>query len=168
VLQILTAEGVARALAGTTGPLFRAVGRPDLATKLALGRLAILAVILYPLTTRWGLEGVAVGILASSLLFHGAALRLATRIAAVTSRDVLRVLAPPAAHTGIAAAVVWAVQPAAAEGGLPWLLAAATLGAATYVLATAVAGRLYGYDGVRLLLEGARTGGGRPRRLGRT
>ena len=58
-LQILAIVGLSRALVGTTGPLFDAVGRPDVVAKVSFARLVVLAVIIYPLTVNLGMEGSA-------------------------------------------------------------------------------------------------------------
>jgi PST family polysaccharide transporter/lipopolysaccharide exporter len=69
VMQILALWGGLRSLGATTGPLFQAVGRPDYATKIQFGKLVIIAILIYPLTARYGFAGTALVIVGNSLFF---------------------------------------------------------------------------------------------------
>jgi PST family polysaccharide transporter/lipopolysaccharide exporter len=51
VMQLLAVWGLMRALGATTGPLFRSVGRPDIESKIQLGKLLIIAAFIYPTIT---------------------------------------------------------------------------------------------------------------------
>ncbi len=59
VMQLLAGYGLMRALGKTMGPLWKAIGRPDYVTKLSALRVAILAVLVIPMTNRFGIEGTA-------------------------------------------------------------------------------------------------------------
>jgi PST family polysaccharide transporter/lipopolysaccharide exporter len=59
VIQILAVYGLLRSLGATFGPVWKAVGRPDYIAKLSLLRVVLIAVTIYPVTTRFGLIGVA-------------------------------------------------------------------------------------------------------------
>lgn len=67
VIQILALWGAIRAIGSCTGPLFQAIGRPDLITKLQLVRLIIIIPVIYPFTIKYGIIG-------TSLVITGAAL----------------------------------------------------------------------------------------------
>ncbi len=80
VMQILVFAGLIRSLAGTTGPIFYAVGRPQIETKWQTIRLFILAMLIYPFTVRWGLTGtamvVSINILIATIGYCVAVLRI--------------------------------------------------------------------------------------------
>ena len=59
VMQILAAYGLMRALGKTMGPLWKAIGRPDYVTKLSALRVALIAILIVPATTAYGIEGTA-------------------------------------------------------------------------------------------------------------
>ena len=61
-LQILAVSGLIRSVAATGGPLFRAVGRPKVDFWLNVARVGAMAILIYPLTTRYGLEGTAIAV----------------------------------------------------------------------------------------------------------
>lgn len=58
-MQILAIYGLFRSLAKTFGPVWKAIGRPDLTAKLSIIRLAAILLMIYPLTTRFGITGTA-------------------------------------------------------------------------------------------------------------
>lgn len=61
-MQILAVYGLFRSVAKTFGPLWKAVGRPDYVTKLSALRVVLLAVIIYPLSTEFGIAGTALAV----------------------------------------------------------------------------------------------------------
>lgn len=61
-MRILCIFGLIRALGGTTGPLFQGVGRPDIITKLNLGKLVIIAFLIIPLTKKSGIVGASLAV----------------------------------------------------------------------------------------------------------
>lgn len=68
VMQVLAAWGLLRSLTGAMGPLFPALGRPDISTKLKAGQLAVIAVLIYPATDQFGIVGAGGVIVLSGLL----------------------------------------------------------------------------------------------------
>jgi PST family polysaccharide transporter/lipopolysaccharide exporter len=66
-MQLLAIYGLTRALGKTFGPVWKATGRPDLLTKLPVIRIALLVAFIYPATTRYGIEGTAFLIVATSV-----------------------------------------------------------------------------------------------------
>jgi PST family polysaccharide transporter/lipopolysaccharide exporter len=58
-MQILAFYGLLSAIGQTFGPLCKALGRPDYVTKLSALRVAILAVLVIPVTSEYGVVGTA-------------------------------------------------------------------------------------------------------------
>jgi len=58
-MQVLALWGLMSSIQGTMGPLFMAVGRPDIPTKIAVLRLLVLGALIYPLSMEWGIAGTA-------------------------------------------------------------------------------------------------------------
>jgi len=56
-MQILALEGLLRSIAATTGPIFQAVGKPEIETKWQMVRLFLIAILIYPCTIKWGIVG---------------------------------------------------------------------------------------------------------------
>lgn len=59
-VRILCVLGFFRSIASTTGPVFYGIGRPDIEFKFACFNLVALAILIYPLTIRFGIIGTCV------------------------------------------------------------------------------------------------------------
>lgn len=59
VMQLLALYGLMRSMGATMGPVWKAIGRPDYITKLSALRVVLLAILIYPATMRYGIEGTA-------------------------------------------------------------------------------------------------------------
>jgi len=59
-LRILAVSGLIRSIVATGGSLFQAVGRPNMDFWMNFGRLAVMALVIYPLTKRYGMSGTAI------------------------------------------------------------------------------------------------------------
>jgi PST family polysaccharide transporter/lipopolysaccharide exporter len=151
-MQILAVWGLLRSFGATTGPIFQATGRPDLATKIQAGKLLIVAVLIYPAATEYGIAGVAAVVVLNSLLFsEPLAGYLAVRTVDGSFARLARLLAYPVIASSLMAGVVLAartVVPATVPGfGLLVLL-----GVAVYGAVVAGMDRFLGYD-VRSVLR---------------
>lgn len=67
VLQMLALYGLLHAISRNFGSLWKAVGRPDLTAKLPLIGVIMIALLIWPVTARWGIEGTAAVIVGVSL-----------------------------------------------------------------------------------------------------
>lgn len=59
-MQVLVLAGLVRSIAATAGPIFYAVGKPKIDTRLQIIRLSVLAVLIYPFTIKWGILGTSI------------------------------------------------------------------------------------------------------------
>lgn len=78
--QILALYGLLRALGGTTGAVFMAVGKPKLRTKLQVMQFVILVAAIYPLIDSLGIEGAAGAVVLYAALTNPLAIRSAMSI----------------------------------------------------------------------------------------
>jgi PST family polysaccharide transporter/lipopolysaccharide exporter len=67
-MQILAIFGLVRAFGATYGPVFMAVGRPDITTKLLSLNIVLLAIFIYPAAVAHGIEGVAMATLGALVI----------------------------------------------------------------------------------------------------
>jgi len=56
-MKVLVIWGAIRSIGATTGPVFQAVGKPKILTKLQFWHLIALVISIYPLSARWGILG---------------------------------------------------------------------------------------------------------------
>jgi len=101
--QILCIYGLAHSLGGTTGPVFFATGQPRVITIAALLDLAGMAVLIWPGTRLWGLEGVCVAVTIPMVLSQAYTLTkvsrtLHTRLTTVLARAAQPLLAAAAMY----------------------------------------------------------------------
>lgn len=61
-MQILAVYGLLRAVGKTFGPVWKAIGRPDIITKMGALQVVIIAALIYPLTSAFGIAGTALTI----------------------------------------------------------------------------------------------------------
>lgn len=68
LMQVLAMWGGVRAFGANVGPIFKAVGRPDVEVKMQAVSLIIVLLLIYPFAVTFGTVGVAATILATSLV----------------------------------------------------------------------------------------------------
>jgi len=99
-LQWLTIYGLARAIAGTMGSVFKAGGKPKWLVYIATWRLVTMAALLYP-AIRWnGITGVGVLSAVVAMLDFGISLFLTNRIIKAPWMSYLRIFIPMALASG--------------------------------------------------------------------
>ena len=119
-----------------TGPLFSALGKPEIIFKINLVQLGILGLILYPLIEWYGAWGACCGILLGTLLSAPLALKYLHDVAGLDLKLQLEILRPlwwPGLSMGIAVSggrFVFATS--AAESPLVELIVAGGLGGLVY------------------------------------
>ncbi len=66
-MQVLVLWGVIRSIGVHHGSILQAVGKPDILTKLNIIKLAILVILIYPLSIKWGIVGASLSVLMSAI-----------------------------------------------------------------------------------------------------
>jgi lipopolysaccharide exporter len=94
-VQLLAFWGLVRSIGATFGPLFLAVGKPQFATRLQLGKLLILGALIYPLTVRWGMEGTSLAVVLNGLVINPMGGYLVTRELRVKGQEYVKLLSFP-------------------------------------------------------------------------
>jgi lipopolysaccharide exporter len=67
-MQILCIFGVSRSIAATMGPILYGVGKPEIQTKLSAIHLTLMAIVIYPLTTKWGILGTSLAVVIPNII----------------------------------------------------------------------------------------------------
>ena len=153
-MMVLALYGMLRAIGATTGVVFMAVGRPKIRTKIATGQLILLAVLIYPLTARWGITGTSVAVTAYALIFNFVAVHRVLTIIGSGPREALKAIVLPAAATLLMVMTMCAIKKFALSAVGPAtfvLLAAAGMG--VYAAITLLFDVLFGYGSMRLMRE---------------
>ena len=169
VARVLAVGGLLRSVSASTGPLFQAIGRPQIVTMLVSVRLLVFAAAIWPASRAFGLPGVAGAVVLSAATVDPVALLFAARATRNRLRDVLRALAIPLAMTAATGLVLMSAATGLGDAGLlPRLVVLAAAGGVSYVSLAGLAARRLGYEVPALLrrvlseLRPARDGGARP------
>lgn len=90
-MQLLAIYGLLHALTRNFGSLWKAIGRPDLLTKLGTLRIFLIAIFIWPATARWGIEGTAL-VIVGVFIFPMVPLDVyvVSRVTTVTNTEIYR------------------------------------------------------------------------------
>jgi O-antigen/teichoic acid export membrane protein len=158
LIQLLAAWGLLRSLGATTGPLFQAIGQPDIPTKIQFGKLLIIAVFIFPATAAYGAPGTALVIVGNSLLFsEPLSTYLAVRAVDGSYARLLRLIAYPALASAIMGAAVFGLHAAGVVSGVLELFVLVVAGVVIYTVLALAFERFSGYDSIRLCRRMAET-----------
>lgn len=142
-MQILCLVGPLRCM--QRAPVFMAIGRPDIITRITALRFILLAVSIYPLTLKWGMTGTALSVAGTGFLMQPVGMRQMRRLVGIREWDNLKILAYPAGATALMMAAVYGGKTLLPEGPVS-LLALVGLGAVVYasvILAVSRVSRTY-------------------------
>ena len=98
-MQVLCVFGIIRALNATTGPVFHAVGRPSILTRVSFVQLLFLAIIIYPFMSVAKLVGVAWAVVFANFLCFIFAFQEVLKITKAAKKNVLNAIVPSALIT---------------------------------------------------------------------
>lgn len=112
-LKILAVYGLFRSIGATMGPLFLAVGKPEISTKVKTVQLAILIICIYPLSRSLGISGTALAVLAYMLPTTIFVMKKGFDILELDRREAIKVMSVYLAVTAAALLVAYGVKKAA-------------------------------------------------------
>ncbi len=151
-MKILALCGLLSALAGLNSSVLQAVRRPDVITKLTFVKLAIIVILIYPVTMEWNLSGAAFVVLLSSILITPNAYYIVVRrILDCPAISLLKCIVLPLIGTAVASITTAALLNL--DTSLFVLTASVTIGIATYVGITMLLERATGLRAWRNITE---------------
>jgi len=100
-LKILVFFGLFRAIAGCTGPLLNAMGKPEVVFWILLSKLIVIAIIIYPLTINYGIEGTAIAVTVPMALEQVYLWFLIGRLTGISIRSLLGQVVRPVLLAGV-------------------------------------------------------------------
>jgi PST family polysaccharide transporter/lipopolysaccharide exporter len=144
-MQLLALYGLLHSLTRNFGSVWKAIGRPDIIAKLGAVRVACIAVLIWPATARWGIEGTAavvVGVYVFPMLPLD--VYMITRTTEATARDVYREYFYPLVPAATMFGALWYVRGLFEMSNLVELLFLVPAGAVIYFSVAFLVGR--GFD----------------------
>ena len=108
--QVLSLYGLVRSIAGTTGTLFQAVGKPDILAKLVFVRLVMMALLIYPLSLYWGIVGTSLAVFLSALFIDPFSYYMVIRIIECSIWDFFKIILLPLINTVIMVLLIFGLK----------------------------------------------------------
>jgi len=131
-MRALCIFGVTRSINATLGPLFQGMGEPQAMTKASGIQLMIMATIIYPLTTNWGILGTSVAVVIPNLFAMVYLSRKIANIAKFKSIAFYQNLLFPILGTAIMDLSILTVQNRIIESNLVSLFGSIVIGITVY------------------------------------
>jgi len=98
-VRILALSGLIGSISATTRPVFQGTGNPRIDTKWQIFRLIALIAVIYPFSRRWGISGVSLAVLISTLTGAVGFNVMAIRITGCSALNWLKMVALPVFNT---------------------------------------------------------------------
>lgn len=109
-IKILALYGMFGSIGGTTGVVFMAMGRPHLGTRIKTGQLILLAILIYPLTSRWGIVGTSVAVTIEAAVIVPVAVWVVLKILRFGVKKPVKLLVLPLAASLAMIAIVYTLK----------------------------------------------------------
>ncbi len=154
VMQLLTLQGAMRALGASTGPLFQAIGKPEIGTKLQFLQLMMMAFLIYPFIIRWGIFGAGLTIVSTGIILNFFVYREVLKIIQCSVWDFLKVIYPPVIITGIMIGAVYLANNIFLSNNLIGLALMVIMGMFVYLALSSYIDKKWNY-GIFSLIKGS-------------
>jgi lipopolysaccharide exporter len=135
-MRTLALAGLIRSIQATTGPVFQAVGKPEIDTKWQIVRLIVLVVSIYPLTLFWGILGASMSVCLSIFVIFIGCSFMVMNITGCEIKKFGRIVAFPSISGAIMMAAVFALKISINTVGLWTFFLLALAGIFAYLAAT--------------------------------
>jgi len=152
-MQILVILGAVRSIAATAGPVFYAVGKPKIDTLWQIVRVTTLFVLLYPLTTQWGILGASIAATLSMLISGSGFLLSAIKTTSLEFGGVVKILIFPSTGTVILIVSILALKVCSNIANISTFLLIAVAGMLAYTGVIWLSDKFMEYGALRLLKE---------------
>ena len=143
-MQILAIFGITRSMNATIGSFFQGFGKPNIITFGAGFQLVVLAAIIYPLTSKWGIFGTSLAVVIPNVLV---ALYLNKKLASAMNYKLVRFLNPlftPIAGGSAMCGFIFFFQ-IWTDGSLINFLLSVLLGCSIYLIVTYKIDKIFNY-----------------------
>jgi O-antigen/teichoic acid export membrane protein len=111
IIHIFSLLGLITSVSASTGSFFQGIGKPKIITKILLARFIIIATLIYPLTTIWGVQGSALTVLLSAVVVDPFAIYLVSKLSQNKLSVVCKSILIPFFNTLIMVLFAYTLQP---------------------------------------------------------
>ena len=149
-MQTLAGYGMLRSIGATNGPIFQAIGRPDLSTKLQFLNLLMLAILIYPLTMKWGILGTSIAVTSYSVLKAPISFYIVIKVIKCSFWEFFKKIWIPFFNTSMTIGCLCFVRLIFPEQyGIPWFLLLCVGGIILYLSFSLITDKYFGYGLIR-------------------
>ena len=158
LIQLLAAWGLLRSFGATTGPLFQAVGRPEIATKIQFGKFIIIAILIYPATAQYGAIGTALVIVGNSLVFsEPLSAYFALNIVNGSYKKLFEIVVYPVIASAVMGVIVFGIHVSGIITGILEFVLLVLVGVIVYTLCIVAFEVISSYNSIQVLHQMAET-----------
>jgi O-antigen/teichoic acid export membrane protein len=152
-VQILIFAGLIRSIAGTTGPIFRSLGYPQIDTMWQFTRLVLLAVLIYPFSQRWGIQGVSLAVFISIFISTVGFFLSALKIMKANFFHFSSAIILPLIVSAAMVCTIWIAKNALVSVNIWQFALLVLLGSLSYLLILSIFDKIYKFRTMTLLME---------------
>lgn len=152
-MQLLALAGLLRSITSTMSPVFSAVKRPDIGTKHQAIRLFFLAVLIYPLTIRWGLLGASFAVFLSILMVSFVFSFMVIRITRCSVQKFIKIIILPLTNALIMVAIIIYLKSIIRPINVPQFILLILVGTISYFFTAYLFDKFFNYDMQKLFKE---------------
>lgn len=160
-MQVLAIFGATRSFGATTGPIFQAIGKPSILTKLAFIQLIMMIVIIYPLTDKFGIFGTAIAVVIPNIITQFIAGIQVLNIIKCNKSEFIKPILFPLVSTATMILLVVLFINVPKELTIYYFLALILLGAVGYLGISYLLGRKFDYNTMKILFQSLGQGMGK-------
>lgn len=142
-MQVLALAALIRAIISTTGPLFYGTGKPKIETYWEMVRLGLLAILIYPLTMKWGILGTSLAVLVSLFLSNIGFSWNAIKIAQISIKNYMKMVLIPLASIFLSVLCLFMMKKIICGGIVGFLILGCT-GIVLYTILVYISDKLFG------------------------
>jgi lipopolysaccharide exporter len=110
--MVLCVYGLERAIGSVAGHVFVVMGHPKLAFQLNLGKLAVMALVIIPLTQGLGILGTSIAVTISAVAVQAAVIPVTSHYLQVPIREVLNPMVRPALGSALLISLIYGLRTA--------------------------------------------------------
>lgn len=109
-MQVLALWGGIRSIGATTGSVFFSMGKPKILTKIQFGHLILLAILIYPLSMRWGIFGTSLAVIFATLIPVSCAFYIVIKVIKCKIENFCKITTLPLINTVIMVSVIFILK----------------------------------------------------------
>jgi lipopolysaccharide exporter len=145
-MQVLVIGGATRSIGATMGPVFQAVGKPQILTKFLFVQTVLVAILIYPLTVRLDIMGTALSLMIPGLIVNSIFATHIVRITGCGWNRFFQAVGYPLLGTLAMVFVIFVLKTFALPSvGLPGFILLIVLGVLVYLSVAYIMERFFDY-----------------------